>query len=1099
MSRQVLVVSATPGHAGAYPTIAAALDQAVDGALISVAAGRYAERLVVTKVVTIAAADGPGTVELHAGDGTAIVAAAEALQLSGLTVSGTGEQAPVIDVRRGEAALEDCRVAGSAWAGILAQGEGTIAVRGCTIVNDRGAGVVLTSAGGNAIDDSAITDVRSSAVVVAGEGRLSIRQTKIERPGGNGICVNGQGEADVSGTSVTGSAKPAIAVEQSASAAFRDVTVTDGVGIDAYLAGTGAVTLTNCSFARAGAHSLHISDGATPTLTRCTVTDAANGGIYVTGGSRARVTDCDLSGEAAGVIADDGSDVWLAGLRVRGSRGYALVVSDGAAASLGSSEFTGCGVLVGDGGSLTAEQAEIAESAGDGVRVLGGGIAGLDGCRIRGSRRHGVTVEDGGRADLVSCAVTGNAADGVRFETDELVRVDRCDVRDNGGAAVNDVRGTGQLAGDAGRGADGHGPDRADPGDGWEGDVEPRTAGRPSGPNPARHLGVGPLAELEGLIGLASVKHEVTGLINLNKMAQRREELGLPMPPMSRHLVFAGPPGTGKTTVARLYGAVLAELGVLAKGHMIEVARADLVAQIIGGTAIKTTEVVKRALGGVLFIDEAYTLTNQSRGNGPDFGREAVETLMKLMEDHRDELVVIAAGYSEQMEQFLSSNPGMASRFSRTIEFPNYSIDELVTIARGMCATHQYELSADAVDALTDYFEAVPKGATFGNGRVARKVFEEMVNNQASRLAADPSADSVDLRRLTAADLRELLGSVAPRRTVDLALPPDPVPAPPPDQVPGSRSAPSPEPGPVPAGDPDPVPSSEQDPFWDPDPVPDAGQDPFWDPDPVPDAAPASVDRRERGHRPASGGAERISRLVGLAEVRTMLTDHLAGVARLLADGEFADGRANLVFGGANGAGRRSVALLYARALAEIGQCSTGSMQWAPLSDTPARWDGQAGTHAEALLADAAGGLLLLEADDAFWERPEAELGRVLGELPGAIDRHPRTPLVLSGPAAELERMLTGQPELAVRFAAYLPFPGYSAADLTELTCLRLEARGCTVGADAVAALHEVFSGQDEAGAWHANRVAAYLAASAALPQITRDDVDLMISQVAEP
>jgi hypothetical protein len=279
-----------------------------------------------------------------------------------------------------------------------------------------------------------------------------------------------------------------------------------------------------------------------------------------------------------------------------------------------------------------------------------------------------------------------------------------CEIRDNDGGAGSGVEG----GRDTRRSPDAAGPGpvqrapaapaeprspRADHGraDGPE-DDESRAGTHGRWQQHAVHNGTGPIADLESLVGLVSVKAEVKALINLNQMAQRREQMGLPMPPMSRHLVFAGPPGTGKTTVARIYGAVLAELGVLPRGHMVEVSRADMVASIIGGTAIKTTEVVNKALGGVLFIDEAYTLTNQSKGNGPDFGREAVETLMKLMEDHRNELVVIAAGYSEHMEQFLSSNPGMASRFSRTIEFPNYSVEELVTIVRGMCAAHQYDM-----------------------------------------------------------------------------------------------------------------------------------------------------------------------------------------------------------------------------------------------------------------------------------------------------------------------------------------------------------------------------------------------------------------------
>jgi hypothetical protein len=177
------------------------------------------------------------------------------------------------------------------------------------------------------------------------------------------------------------------------------------------------------------------------------------------------------------------------------------------------------------------------------------------------------------------------------------------------------------------------------------------------------------------------------------------------------------------------------------------------VAQYIGATAIKTTEIVTKALGGVLFIDEAYTLTSQAGTTGPDFGQEAVDTLMKMMEDHRDEMVVIVAGYSELMEKFLASNPGVASRFTRTVEFPNYSVDELVTITTNLVRKHYYELTEDAVQALTDYFERVPKNQTFGNGRVARKLFEAMVSNQASRLAMAPPAKDSDLSRLTAEDL----------------------------------------------------------------------------------------------------------------------------------------------------------------------------------------------------------------------------------------------------------------------------------------------------------------------------------------------------------
>ncbi|MEM7141362.1 MAG: AAA family ATPase [Actinomycetota bacterium] len=254
------------------------------------------------------------------------------------------------------------------------------------------------------------------------------------------------------------------------------------------------------------------------------------------------------------------------------------------------------------------------------------------------------------------------------------------------------------------------------------------------------------LAELDQLIGLDGVKKTVRELVNVTIVEQMRLDVGLPVPGRTHHLVFVGNPGTGKTTVARLLARVFAALEIFDTGHLVEVHRADLVAGYVGQTAPKTEAAVDDALGGVLFIDEAYALV----GEGRDFGDEAITTLVKLMEDHRDDFMLVAAGYPNEMRAFVDANPGLASRIRAEVSFPDYTPDELTAICRLICEGNGYE-AAVTDEELVAYFASGEIDLPKGNARHARRAFEEATVRQASRLVdAEPDKDA--LMRLTAAD-----------------------------------------------------------------------------------------------------------------------------------------------------------------------------------------------------------------------------------------------------------------------------------------------------------------------------------------------------------
>ncbi|MCD5348924.1 right-handed parallel beta-helix repeat-containing protein [Kineosporia mesophila] len=619
----------------------------------------------------------------------------------------------------GRGTIEDCEISATDKPGIaMEQSSSTRILR--TRVSDASVGIYLGSEARVVLEDCVVSRSRGTGIALTNGTDPLLRRCRSELSGGFGIHVSAKSRGTFEECEVSGSKKAGVWVGGSSGPTFTRLVVKDG-------SDTGVLLDEEC----------------VAEFDRLRVNDVAGVGIRVRGGSNPMIRRTDVTQTAGhGVEVVENSRGRLQTLEIENAGGAGLRIAEGGSPHVGQMAIRDAaksGVLVGEGGLAVLRDCDITGSVEDGAVVEPGGDLSLSRSRIRRSRRHGVLVSSGARAAVGGCEVTDNGGDGVRLESAETVSVTDTTVTGNRGSGVRQTipserQSIENLTSRDNRVPDAYGTVTADAG-GLD----------LAGQAPARPDLEGPMAQLQALVGLAGVKQQVSSLVNLNRLARRRAQANMAALPMSRHLIFAGPPGTGKTTVARLYGAILAELGALRSGHLVEVARADLVAQIVGGTAIKTTEVFNRALGGVLFVDEAYSLSPAERGSGPDFGREAVDTLVKLMEDHRDDVVVIAAGYSTEMRAFLQSNPGLASRFSRTIEFENYSDAELVTIVESFCRAHDYQLAEGVPQALAQAFSRMVKDESFGNGRAARKTFEEMIDRQATRLAEQESVTEEDL------------------------------------------------------------------------------------------------------------------------------------------------------------------------------------------------------------------------------------------------------------------------------------------------------------------------------------------------------------------
>ncbi|WP_165986189.1 right-handed parallel beta-helix repeat-containing protein [Streptomyces sp. YIM 98790] len=684
--------------------------------------------------------------------------------------------------------LERCRVERAGGAGLSVTGEGSaVDAALCTFRGIRGAGVRLadratahlgecevsgTTGDGIALEtdavltlsDSRVQEIPENALALRSRSVLTLVRSRVRSFGRNGLSVWDPGtRVDAHHCEISGStgSYPAVWVSDGAAAVLEasvlrqvpdalcvldpgsradvvDSEISEVRGSAVSVSGGALVRMDACRVREAGTGvwfrdpesggtvtgttidevttGVLVSKGADPVVTDCTVTVPAEAGVYVSAGGRGVFRDC----------------------RVSGSRGYGFHVTEGCRVALDRCR---------------------AERAARGAFVTASDVVITD-CRSDEPQQPGVPVVSASSA--VSGTGTGRASSAAAGILPPVVSASSAVSGTGTGRASSAAAGIlppvlpdpvlpdpvlpdpaplrSSAAGERGAGAAAGAPDPAPSGAGGE---EPGAGGG----RPADEV----LAELDSLVGLESVKREVRSLINMIEVGRRRQAAGLKAASVRRHLVFTGSPGTGKTTVARLYGEILAALGVLERGHLVEVSRVDLVGEHIGSTAIRTQEAFERARGGVLFIDEAYALAPEDAGR--DFGREAIDTLVKLMEDHRDAVVVIVAGYTEEMARFLAVNPGVASRFSRTITFGDYVPEELLSIVEQQAADHEYALAEGSAEALLKHFAALPKGPSFGNGRTARQTFEAMVERHAGRVAELPDPSTEELTLLHPEDL----------------------------------------------------------------------------------------------------------------------------------------------------------------------------------------------------------------------------------------------------------------------------------------------------------------------------------------------------------
>jgi SpoVK/Ycf46/Vps4 family AAA+-type ATPase len=511
------------------------------------------------------------------------------------------------------------------------------------------------------------------------------------------------------------------------------------------------------------------------------------------------------------------------------------------------------------------------------------------------------------------------------------------------------------------------------------------------------------LDELDQMIGLAAVKGEVNKLLASIEIERKRREQGLPVARISRHLVFTGPPGVGKTEIARALGEIYRSLNVLRKGHVVEVQRSDLVAGYIGQTALKTLDRCKEALDGILFIDEAYSLAGQNAAIN-DFGREAIDTLLKYMEDNRDRIMVIAAGYPNEMRRFIASNPGLASRFSRTIEFPSYTAKELAGVLRLMAKRQREELPDELEHSLIPWIESQSRSEGWGNAREMRNLLEKVREAQSLRLAADPAAD---ITKIEMVDF-ETAGVPWVRTRASTPPPPPPV-APEVTLVAQPTSVTPASPGAAP--------------------TPRVGRRLTVTPTAPPERTiDQALDHLEEmvGLAPVK---EEVNKLMAALEVERMRRNEGLAVAPI---------SRHMVFTGPPGVGKTEVARALGEIYRSLNVLRKGHLVETDRSGLVASYLGQTAPKTLDKCKEALDGILFIDEAYSLATGPTGDFGResIDALLKFMEDNRDRIVVIVAGYPNEMRAFIGSNPGLASRFTKTIAFPPYSADELSAIVRL---------------------------------------------------------------